>query len=333
MKLSWQPVTLDLRTTWRIAHGASDQRFNVIVRIGDDMLSGIGEAAGVPQHNESQSGILEYLSTLPEIQWDPYDMENILNSLPPGSRAGRAAIDMALHDLLGKQLGQPLYRILGLDPSKIPPTSFTIAIDDPQVMAERARASAWPVIKVKLGSPDDEAIVSAIRHATDARLRVDANSGWTREQAVDLIPRLAQYNLEFVEQPLPPQDIEGLRWLRQQKLGLPIFADESVRDSHEVAALAGAVDGVVIKVLKTCGIREALRAIHTARALDMQVMISCMVETSVAVTAAAHLAPLCDFADLDGPLLIRNDPYKGVTYEGARMILPDRPGLGLQEAS
>ncbi len=144
-----------------------------------------------------------------------------------------------------------------------------------------------------------------------------------------MIPRLAQYGMEFIEQPLPVGDIEGLRWLRAQKLGVPIFADENILTSRDVAAHAGAVDGVVIKIAKTGGLREALRAIHTARALDMQIMIGCMVETSLAVTAAAHLAPLCDYADLDGPLMIRNDPFEGMRYDRARLVLPDRPGLGI----
>ena len=197
------------------------------------------------------------------------------------------------------------------------------------MMAERAHASNMPIIKIKVGSSDDEAIVSAIRSACPAKLRVDANAGWNREQATRLIPRLAQYDLEFIEQPLPVGDIEGLRQLRAQKLGLPIFADESIRSARDVAAHAGAVDGVVIKLMKSCGIREALRAIHTAHALDMQVMLGCMVETSIGVTAAAQIASLCEYADLDGPLLIQNDPYQGVTYQGANLIIPDRPGLGV----
>ena len=208
-------------------------------------------------------------------------------------------------------------------------TSFTIAMDEPTLMAQRAKDSGLPIIKIKLGSDDDEALVAAIRRATNAKLRVDANAGWTREQAARLIPRLKQYDVEFVEQPLPTDDIEGLHWLHAQNLGMPIFADESAKTSRDVAALAGAVDGIVLKLMKTGGIREALRTIAVARAHDMQIMISCMIETSIGVTAAAHLAPLCDYADLDGPLLIANDPYRGVRYDGARLSLPDKPGLGI----
>jgi L-alanine-DL-glutamate epimerase-like enolase superfamily enzyme len=158
---------------------------------------------------------------------------------------------------------------------------------------------------------------------------VDANAGWSREHAAAIIPRLAQFDLEFVEQPLPMGDVEGFRWLRAQKLGVPIFADENILTSHDVAAHAGAVDGVVIKLAKAGGIRAALRAIHTARALDMHIMLGSMVETSLAVTAAAHLSPLCDYADLDGPLMIRNDPFDGMKYDQARLVLPERPGLGV----
>jgi L-alanine-DL-glutamate epimerase-like enolase superfamily enzyme len=325
MSLTWEPYTLRMKTTWRIAHGATNERHNVFVRIHE----GLGEAAAVPHHGESQAGIIAYLKDTAERDWDPFLMEDMLNQLPAGSAAARAAIDLALHDELGKRLGQPLYRLLGLDPNRAPLTSFTISMDEPSVMAERARASGLPILKIKVGGVQDEKVLAAIRQATSACLRVDANAGWSREQAAELIPRLVEYGLEFIEQPLPVGDIEGLRWLRAKKLGVPIFADENVKTAKDVAAHAGAVDGVVIKLMKTGGIREALRAIHVARALDMQVMIGCMVESTLGVTAAAHLAPLCDYADLDGPLLIANDPYEGVCYQGARLLLPDRPGLGV----
>jgi L-Ala-D/L-Glu epimerase / N-acetyl-D-glutamate racemase len=336
MKLACQPITLDLRTTFRIAHGASDQRFNVISSLADEEWIGYGEAAAVSYHGETQAGILKYLTELknttadPEKINDPFLIEDFLNQLPQGSQAAKASLDIAQHDWMGKKLGLPVYRLLGLNPQNIPETSFTIAIDKPELMAERARESNWPIIKIKLGSSNDEAIVSAIRNATDARLRVDANAGWLRESALEIIPRLAKYDLEFIEQPLPVGDIEGLKWLRSKNIGIPIFADESVKTSHDVARHAGAVDGVVIKLMKTGGIREALRAIHTARALDMQIMIGCMVESSLGVSAAAHIAPLCDFADLDGPLLIRNDPFLGIHYDKAKIILSEQPGLGVQ---
>jgi L-alanine-DL-glutamate epimerase-like enolase superfamily enzyme len=329
MKLHWEPITLDLKTTFRVAHGASDQRHNVLVYLDD----GVGEAAAVPYYGETQTGISAYLQSVGDLGDDPFDLDAVLSRRPPGSRAARSAIDEALHDLWGKKLGQPLYRLFGLNPKNLPLTSFTIAMDEPSAMAERAREGGYPMLKVKLGGGRDEEIVAAIRKVTDAKLRVDANAGWTREQALHLIPRLAEYDLEFVEQPLAVDDVEGFFWLKEklraQNASLPIFADETAKTSHDVAKLAGAVDGVVVKTMKSEGIREALRMIHTARAHDMQIMLSCMVESSVGVTAAAHLAPLCDYADLDGPLLVKNDPYRGLRYNGAKMSLPDGPGLGV----
>jgi L-alanine-DL-glutamate epimerase-like enolase superfamily enzyme len=329
MKLHWEPITLDLKTTFRVAHGASDQRYNVLVYLDD----GVGEAAVVPYYGETQEGIIEYLKSVPELGDNPFDMDGVLSRRPVGSRAARSAIDEALHDLWGKRLGQPLYRLFGLNPNNLPLTSFTIGMDEPEVMAEQVKASNYPIIKIKLGSEKDEAIVAAIRKATNAKLMVDANAGWTREHALQMIPRLIDYDLELIEQPLAVDDVEGYFWLKEklraQKVNIPIFADETAKTSHDVVKLAGAIDGVVVKTMKSEGIREALRMIHTARAHDMQIMLGCFIESSVGATAAAHLAPLCDYADLDGPLLIKNDPYRGLKYDGAKFTLPDGPGLGL----
>src|SRR5215217_5676339 len=329
MNLHWEPLVLDLKTTFRVAHGAFDQRFNVLVYLDD----GVGEAAAVPYYGETQEGIIEYLKSLPDLGDDPFDIDAVLSRCPAGSRAARSAIDEALHDLWGKKLDQPLYKLFGLNPNNLPLTSFTIGMDEPEVMAEQAKASGYPILKVKLGSEKDEQILAAIRKATDAKLRADANAGWTREQALQIIPRLMDYDLEFIEQPLAVDDVEGYFWLKQKlraaNVKIPVFADETAKTSHDVAKLAGAIDGVVVKTMKSQGIREALRMIHTARAHDMQIMLSCMVESSVGVTAAAHLAPLCDYADLDGPLLIKNDPYSGLKYDGAKIMLPSGSGIGL----
>ncbi len=329
LKLHWEPITLDLKTTFRVAHGASDQRFNVLVYLDE----GVGEAAAVPYYGETQKGIIEYLKSVPDLGDDPFDMDTALARRPAGSRAARSAIDEALHDLWGRKLGQPLYKLFGLNPNNLPLTSFTIGMDEPEVMAEQAKASGHPILKIKLGSDHDEEIVAAVRRATNAKLRVDANAGWTREHALHIIPRLGEYDLEFIEQPLAVDDVEGYFWLKEklqaQKIKTPIFADETARNSRDVARLAGSIDGVVVKTMKSEGIREALGMIHTARAHAMQIMLSCMVESSVGVTAAAHLAPLCDYADLDGPLLIKNDPFTGLKYDGAKISLPDGPGLGV----
>jgi L-alanine-DL-glutamate epimerase-like enolase superfamily enzyme len=331
MKLHWEPIDLDLRTTFRVAHGASDVRNNVLVYLDD----GVGEAAAVPYYGETQEGIIEYLKSVPELGDDPFDMDAVLAKRPAGSRAARSAIDEALHDLWGKKLGQPLYKLFGLNPNNLPLTSFTIGMDEPGIMAQQATESRHPILKIKLGSEDDEARVKAIRDATNAKLRVDANAGWTREKALEIIPRLAEYDLEFIEQPLALDDVEGYFWLKERlnalRVKVLIFADETAKTSRDVAKLAGAVDGVVVKTMKSEGIRDALRMIHTARANDMQIMLSCMVESSVGVTAAAHLAPLCDYADLDGPLLIKNDPYRGLQYDGAKMSLPNLPGIGVKK--
>jgi L-alanine-DL-glutamate epimerase-like enolase superfamily enzyme len=329
MKLHWEPITLDLKTTFRVAHGASDQRYNVLVYLDD----GVGEAAAVPYYGETQQGIIDYLKSVPDLGADPFDIESVLAKRPAGSRAARSGIDEALHDLWGKKLGQPIYKLFGLSPHDLPLTSVTIGMDEPEIMAEQARESGYPILKIKLGSEKDEEIVASICRATSAKLRADVNAGWSRERALQMIPRLADYGLEFIEQPLAVDDVEGFFWLKEklraQKVHVSIFADETAKMSHDVAKLAGAIDGVVVKTMKSEGIREALRMIHTARAHDMQIMLSCMVESSVGVTAAAHLAPLCDYADLDGPLLIKNDPYQGLRYDGAKFSLPNGPGLGL----
>lgn len=334
MKLTASPLTLNLKTIFRVAHGASGQRHNVLVQIEHEGLIGYGEAAAVPYYGDTQDSLLAYLNAVPPLGNTPYALEEMLRALPPGAHAAQAAIDMALYDLWGKLLGQPLYRLFGLTPAPLPQTSFTISIDTPEAMARAARESGYPIIKVKLGPDDPEGAIAAIRAATTARLRVDANAAWTPQQALDLIPRLAKYDLEFIEQPLPAGEVESYRWLHgelaQKGIQLGIFADESVKTAADVARYAGAIDGVVVKLMKTGGIREALRAIHTARAHGMKIMLSCMVESSLGITAAAHLAPLCDFLDLDGPLLLANDPFTGVQYDGATLKLPHEPGLGVR---
>jgi L-alanine-DL-glutamate epimerase-like enolase superfamily enzyme len=325
MELGWQAFTLELEQPFTIAHGRSQTRTNVFTRLEE----GIGEAAAVPYLGETPESIGAYLERvdLRDLD-DPAQIDELLARLPPGSAAARAACDMALHDLWGKRLGQPLYRLLGLNPTRIQPTSFTIAMAAPDVMAEQARCLALPVLKIKLGDEQDEARVLALRQACASRLRVDANAGWSREKAARLLPRLAELGVELVEQPLPAGDLEGLRTLARMRPRPPLFADESIKTTRDIVAHAGAVDGVVIKLAKCGGIREALRQIHVAHALDLQVMLSCMIESSLAVTAAAQLAPLAEHVDLDGPLLINNDPYTGLQYHSACITLPSAPGLG-----
>ena len=261
-------------------------------------------------------------------------MEDVLTDMArllPYQSAARAAVDIALHDLVAKMLGEPLYRLLGLDPGKTPLTSITVGLDRPEIMQQKVRElGTVPIIKIKVGGEQDEQVVRAIREITPATLRVDANAAWTADQALEKIEALQDYDIEFVEQPLAADDIEGLRWL-QKRTKMPIILDESVQTAADIPRLVGCAQGINIKLMKCGGLREALRMIHVARALGFQIMLGCMVETSVAITAAAQLSPLVDFADLDGHLLIENDPFAGVGVTDGKLVLPDRPGIGVQD--
>lgn len=327
MRLSFEPCPLSLRQPFAIAHGVSLSRENVLVHIE----GGTGEAAAVPYLGERSELIIDYLQRVDlDAADDPCVLDDILGRLPEGSAAARAAIDIALHDAFGQRLGQPLFRIFGLNPDRIPATSLTIPIGSPEQMAAQARDAGMPILKIKLGTDQDEARLDAIAQATRATLRADANAGWTRAQALRLLPALAERGVELIEQPLAAGDLEGLQALSRLPERPAIFADESIRCTADIVRHAGSVDGVVIKLAKSGGIRAALRDIGVARALGLDVLLSCMIESSVAVTAAAHIAPLCQKVDLDGPLLIDDDPYVGVTYEGATLRLPSSPGLGIR---
>ncbi len=330
MELHYDVADLALRHTFHIAHGTSDLRRNVIIAIGD----GLGEAAPVAYHHESVDGVssaLEHWRPGIEHLSEPAGLHALLRTLS-GSNAARAAVDIALHDALGKRLGCSLADLMGLRQLPVPPTSFTIAITTPEELPARvAEAAGYPILKVKLGTSRDLETVRTIReHAPAARIRVDANAGWSREQALALMPALAEVGVEFVEQPLAVGDLDGLAAIKQACTGLPVVVDESVRSAADVVALAPYVDGVNVKLMKTGGIAGAVAAIHTARSCGLRVMLGCMIETSLGVTAAAHLAPLADWLDLDGPLLIANDPFRGVTFDGAELRLPDGPGLGVE---
>jgi L-alanine-DL-glutamate epimerase-like enolase superfamily enzyme len=331
LQLQYEPITLNLSTPFRIAHGTSVARHNVLVRLGDGEHDGWGEAAPVRQHGETQAGVLDYLATLPPLGDDPFQVEEILAALPAGSQAARAAVDMALHDLLGKKLGLPLYRLWGLNPHAAPPTTFTIGIGSVEEVQAKAieAAKEFSILKLKLDAEHSLNLVRAVREVTDARLVADANCGWSEAQALDLLPALADLGVEWVEQPLPEEDLEGLCRLRTAS-PLPVFADEPVRTARDIVRLAGCVDGVNIKVMKAGGLRQAQRMIAVARAHDLQVMLGCMIETSLGITAAAHLAPLVDWADLDGNLTVTNDPFTGLRVEQGRLLLPDGPGLGVE---
>ena len=231
---------------------------------------------------------------------------------------------------MGKRLGQPLWRLWGLDPARAPRSSFTIALDTPERMREKViEASSYPILKIKLGTDRDEEILKAIRDATDKPIRVDANAGWTRERAFRMLPVLRDFGVEFVEQPLPPRDLEGIAALRRQGV-LPVIVDESCVVATDVPRVAGAADGINIKLAKCGSLREALRMVAAARAQGMLVMVGCMIESSLGITAAAHFTPLLDAADLDGAALTVNDPFRGATIEGGQICLPTEPGLGVR---
>jgi L-alanine-DL-glutamate epimerase-like enolase superfamily enzyme len=246
--------------------------------------------------------------------------------------SAKSAVSAALHDLAAKRLGVPLYRLWGLDPAAAPRSSFTIAIAEEAELRRRvAEAAEYPILKVKLGSDRDEEIIRTVRDAAPGKtLRVDANAAWTPKHALRMIGLLAELGVEFVEQPLPPQDVEGLRFVRERS-PLHIVADESCITAADIPRLVGAVDGINIKLSKCGGLREALRMIAVARAHGLLVMAGCMIESSLGITAAAHFAPLLDCADLDGAALLANDPFAGATIAAGRIALPDAPGLGVTE--
>jgi L-alanine-DL-glutamate epimerase-like enolase superfamily enzyme len=335
MDLRANPLELQLLTPFRISRSVQHFAHNVLVEIEDAGATGIGEAAPSGFYGEKQETVLAALPYLAEkLGDDPLLIEDISDELERtfhlGNAAARAAVDMALYDVIGKRLGVPVYRLLGLNARHTPCTSFTIGIDTPSEMAKRAQAARdYPILKIKVGTPHDVEIIQAIRDVTDATLRVDANAAWTAKEAIRTINRLAPYNIEFVEQPVAAGDLEGMRLVREN-VPVPIIADESCITLDDVPRIVGCADGINIKLMKCGGMHHALRMIRTARAHHLRVMLGCMIESSLSITAAAHLSPLVDYADLDGPLLIEHDPFEGVGFERGKLILPESPGLGVR---
>ena len=334
LKLSAEVVTLTTRHPFIIARGGQSDYRVVCVRLSDgDGREGWGEASPSAYYGETVETVLEKLKILePHLPKDPFDLDGAearFAQVVPKNGAARAALSGALHDLVGKRLGVPLYRLWGLDPKKAPVSSFTIGIDTPEkTRAKVKEASGYSILKIKLGTDRDEEILKTIRDATDKPLRVDANAGWTRERALRMLPILKEYGVEFVEQPLPPDDLEGIAAVRKAGI-LPVVVDESCIVAADIPRVAQAADGINIKLAKCGSLREALRMIATARAHKMLVMVGCMIETSIGITAAAHFTPLVDAADLDGAALTANDPYCGAEISGAPIKIPDGPGLGV----
>ena len=321
---------LQLEHPFKIARRATDA-FRQVISVEID--GGIGETAPARFYGETVQTVSAALETIaPALPKDLdaiHDVMEVVDETLGGNYAAKSAIDMALHDRLGKKLGVPLYQLWGLNPQKTPCTSFTIGLDAPEVMAEKTRhAEEYPILKVKLGTPQDIEIIQKLREVTDKPIYVDANTAWTPKEAVLKIRDLARYGVELVEQPTKPNDLAGLKFVRENS-ELPIIADESIKRASDIPALAECVDGINIKLVKCGGLLEAYRMISIARAHGLSVMVGCMIESSLGITAAAHLTPLVDYADLDGHLLIANDPYTGVRLDKGKLILPNRPGIGV----
>jgi L-alanine-DL-glutamate epimerase-like enolase superfamily enzyme len=334
MHIDAKPIDLKLTVPFRISRGVQHISPNVIVQVNHDEYTGYGEASPAEYYGESQETVLACVAMFAgNLGDDPFAIEDILNRLDHIIRlnpSAKAAVDMALYDLVGRMLGVPLYKLLGLSPIHTPRTSFTVGIDAPENMAKKALAAHdYPILKVKVGTKHDLDNLKAIREVSSAIIRVDANAGWTAKEAIRTINALASYNIEFVEQPVPSHDLAGLKLIREN-VPVPIIADESCVTVEDIPRVSECVDGINIKLMKCGGVRHALKMIHVARAHNLLIMLGCMIESSLAITAAAHLTPLVDYADLDGHLLIDNDPYIGVAVEKGKLILPDKPGLGVK---
>lgn len=340
MKLRFFPYELKLRHVFTVASYSRSTTPDVQVEIEYDGLTGYGEASMPPylQHElGTMDSVLAFLETVQNRigQFaDPFQLEDILtyiDRLSPGNAAAKAAVDIALHDLVGKLLQAPWYRIWGLDKDKAPSTTYTIGIDTPEVVREKTKecAGRFNILKVKLGRDNDKEMIDTIRSVTDLPVAVDANQGWTdRHYALEMIHWLKEKGIVMVEQPMPKARLDDIAWVTQQS-PLPIFADESLQRLSDVAALKGAFHGINIKLMKCTGMREGWKMLTLARALGMKVMVGCMTETSCACSAAAQLSPAVDFADLDGNLLIANDRFKGMEVQKGKITLTDLPGIGV----
>jgi L-alanine-DL-glutamate epimerase-like enolase superfamily enzyme len=329
---------LQLKHTWTTTMSSSQYRDTLVVRYTRDGVTGLGEGAPIVRYHEDARGAEAAIASLRDTlaAADPWQFAKILAGVfqrVDGQWAAKSALSNALLDWVGQKLGVPLYRYFGLDAHDAPVTTFSIGIDTPEITRQKVReAAAYPILKVKVGLATDEATIEAVRSVTDKPLRVDANEGWKdREEAVRKINWLEKQGVEFIEQPMPAAMAEDIRWVRS-RVHMPIIADEACMRPADILKCAGIYDGVNIKLDKCGGVLEGYRMIQIAKALGMKTMLGCMVSSSIAITAAAELSPLVDYADLDGNLLIANDAYRGVTVEQGKLVLPDRPGLGLVAA-
>jgi L-alanine-DL-glutamate epimerase-like enolase superfamily enzyme len=332
--LSTTTQVLTLRETFQIARGAADEETVVVAELRHDGVTARGEGAPVDYWGETPAGIAAALEAEGSelLGDDLFAGEAILGRIAAwdGPQGAKMALDGIVHDWLGKRLGQPTWRVLGTD-RITPPTSYTIGIDSVEGTADRTRrATGYEVLKIKVGGPGDVERLRAVRAETTARLRIDGNEGWDLDTARDLTPELIELGVEFVEQPFPAADLDAFHAYRELSPRLPVLIDEGCRDLGSVAPIAGYADGIVIKLAKCGGIREALRMIHAARALDLKVMLGCMIESELGIAQAAQLGSLADYIDLDGHLLISNAPFTGLGLSHGRLVLSERPGLGVE---
>lgn len=340
MRLRFFPYELKLRHVFTVASYSRSTTPDVQVEIEYDGVIGYGEASMPPYLQEELGTMESVMGFLRDLQGkigrfaDPFQLEDILtyvDGLSEGNAAAKAAVDIALHDLVGKLLQTPWYKLWGLDREKTPSTTYTIGMDTPDMVRKKTEecAGRFNILKVKLGLDNDKAMIETIRSVTNLPIAVDANQGWTdRQYALDMIYWLKEQGIVMVEQPMPKNRLDDTAWITQQS-PLPIFADESVQRLKDIVGLKGAFTGINIKLMKCTGMREAWRMLNLARALDMGVMVGCMTETSCAVSAAAQLSPAVDFADLDGALLIANDRFRGMEVIKGKITLPDLPGIGV----
>lgn len=334
MKLSFKPYSLELRHAFTLATSSRTTTPVMLTEIEYDGIIGYGEASMPPYLGESQDSAAKFLAKVDLSQFDsPFELEKILDyvdSIAPGNPAAKASVDIALHDIVGKLLNQPWYNIWGFDKTKTPNTSFTIGIDTPEVVRQKVKEAAeYKILKIKLGRDTDKEMVETIRSVTDVPLCVDVNQGWKDKHfALDMIHWLKTQNTVFIEQAMPKENIDDNAWLTENS-PLPTIGDEAVQRLPDVMKAHGVYSGINIKLMKSTGMREAYKMLILARALGMKVMLGCMTETSCAISAASHLSPMVDWADLDGALLISNDIYDGTKVIDGKVTLFDKPGIGI----
>ncbi len=335
MKMTFFPYELKLKHVFTVASYSRSTTPDVQVEIEYEGVTGYGEASMPPYLGQTVDTVMAFLKKVNLEQFDdPFQLDDILtyvDGISPGDTAAKAAVDIALHDLVGKLLGAPWYKIWGLTKEKAPSTTFTIGIDTPEVMRQKTLevAGQFNILKVKLGRENDKEMIQTIRSVSNLPIAIDANQGWKdKHHALDMIHWLKDQGIVMIEQPMPKEQLDDTAWVTQQS-PLPVFADESLQRLCDVAALRGAFNGINIKLMKCTGMREAWKMLTLARALDMRVMIGCMTETSCACSAAAQLSPAVDFADLDGNLLISNDRFRGMEVVKGKITLSDLPGIGV----